>query len=134
MKRRGETNIDRIKMWQGKELKIGTWNMQRANLTESRFGFITQKSIKEDWDLGLVTEIDTRSEGLREYHHQKRDRFLVHSKKVGVLMNLDAFIIWNKQGRKKLITDRLVLVKIDNVNYISTYFPVQGSEGYEQTL
>ena len=25
-------------------------------------------------------------------------------------------------------------MKIDNVNYISTYFPVQGSEGYEQTL
>ena len=86
---------------------------------------------KEDWDLGLVTEIDARSESLREYHHQKKDRLLVHSKKVGVLMNLDAFNIWNKQGRKKLITD---LVKIDNVNYISTYFPVQGSEGYEQTL
>ena len=81
------------------------------------------KEHKKDWDLGLVTKIDARSEGLREYHHQKRDRFLVHSKKVGVLMNLDAFNIWNKQGRKKLITDRLVLVKIDNVNYISTYFP-----------
>ena len=49
-------------------------------------------------------------------------------------MNLDAYNIWNKQGRKKLITNRLVLVKVDNVNYISTYFPVQGSEGYEQTL
>ena len=121
-------------MWQGKELKIGTWNVQRANLMGSRFGFITQKSIKEDWDLGLATEIDARLEGLREYHHQKRDRFLVHSEKVGVLMTLDAFNIWNKQGRKKLITDRLVLVKIDNVNYISSYFPVQGSEGYEQTL
>ena len=81
-------------------MKIGTWNVQRANLTGSRFGFITQKSIKEDWDLGLVTEIDARSESLREYHHQKKDRLLVHSKKVGVLMNLDAFNIWNKQGRK----------------------------------
>ena len=87
-------------MWQGKELKIGTWNVQRANLTGSRFGFITQKSIKEKWDLGLVTEIDARSEGLREYHHQKRDRFLVPSIKVGVLMNLDAFNIWSKQERK----------------------------------
>ena len=115
-------------MWQGKELKTGTWNVQRANLTGSR-----QKSIKEDWDLGLVTEIDTRLEGLRENHYQKRDSFLVHSKKVGVLINLAAFNIWNKQERKKLITDRLVLVKIDNVNYISTYFPVQGSDGYEQT-
>ena len=134
MKKKEEKNIDRIKMWQGKELKIGTWNVQRANLTRSCFGFITQKSIKKDWDLGLVTEIDARLEGLREYHHQKRDRFLVHSKKVRVLRNLDAFNIWNKQGRKKLITERLVLVKIDNVNYISTYFPVQGSEGYGQIL
>ena len=92
------------------------------------------KEHKRSLGFGLVTEIDARSEGLRECHNQKRDRFLVHSKKVGVLINLDAFNIWNKQGRKKLITERLVLVKIDNVNYISTYFPVQGSEGYEQTL
>ena len=93
VKRREKKNIDRIKIWQGKELKICTWSVQRANLTWSRFGFITQKSIKEDWDLGLVTEIDARTEDLREYHHQKRDRFLVHLKKVGVLMNLDAFNI-----------------------------------------
>ena len=93
VKRREEKKIDRIKMWQGRELKIGTWNVQRANLTGSRFGFITQKSIKEDWDLRLVTEIDARSEGLRKYHHQKRDRFLFTSKKVVVLMNLDSFNI-----------------------------------------
>ena len=82
--RRKEKNIKRLKIWQGKKLKISTWNVQRANLTGSNFGFITQKSIKEDKDLGLVTKIDARSEGLREYHHQKKDRFLVYSKKISV--------------------------------------------------
>ena len=109
-------------MWQGKELKIGTWDVQRANLTGSRFGFITQKSMKKDWDLGLVTEIDARSEGLREYHRQKRDRFMVHSKKVGVLMNLDEikkrqtndWLAGHIEELQKLVEERKEALRVRN--------------------
>ena len=92
------------------ELKIATWNVRRANIYNSRFGEIVKECIERGWDIVCVSELNARVDGIQRYTNEGNRRYLVHSRKCGVLMTENVSNVWEMQGKYWQPNDRLTMV------------------------
>jgi len=137
-KKRIEKGIHKRKrkeeQWANVELKVTTWNVRRANIYNSRFGEIVKECIEKGWDIVCVSELNARADGIKRYTHEGKRRYLVHSRKCGILMTEIVFNVWEMQGKHWQPNDRLTTVEFSNIIVVSVYHPVRGSNGYEYEL
>ena len=120
--------------WANVELKVTTWNVRRANIYNSSFGEIVKECIEKGWDIVCVSELNARADGTKRYKHEGKRRYLVHSRKCGILMTDIVFNVWEMQGKHWQLNDRLRTVEFSNIIVVSVYHPVRGSNGYEYEL
>ena len=84
------------------ELKVATWNVEKDsiyNIYNSRFGEIAKECIERRWDIICVSELNARVNGIKRYTHEGNRRYLVHSRKCGILMTESVFNVWEMQGK-----------------------------------
>ena len=120
--------------WANAELKVATRNVRTANIYKSRFGEIVKECIERGWYIVCVSELNARADGIRRYTHGGKRRYLVHSRKCGILMTENVFNVWEMQGKQWQPNDRLTMAEISNITVVSVYQPVRGSNGYEYEL
>ena len=120
--------------WANVELKVATWNVRRANIYNSRFGEIVKECIEWGWNIVCVSELNARADGIRRYTHGGKRRYLVHSRKCGILMTENVFNVWEMQGKRWQPNDRLTMVEFSHIIVVSVYQPVRGSSGYAYEL
>ena len=81
-----------------------------------------------------MSELNAREDGIKRYTHEGKRRYLVHSRKYGILMTEIVFNVWEMQGKHWQPNDRLTTVEFSNIIVVSVYHPVRGSNGYEYEL
>ena len=91
------------------ELKEATWNVRRATIYNGRFGEIVKECIERGWDIVCVSELNARVDGIKRYTHGGNRRYLVHSRKCGILMTENVFNVWEMQGKHWQPNNRLII-------------------------
>ena len=81
-----------------------------------------------------MSELNARADGIKRYTHEGKRRYLVHSRKCGILMTEIVFNLWEMQGKHWQPNDRLTTVEFSNIIVVSVYHPMRGSNGYEYEL
>ena len=108
--------------------------MNRANIFGSRFGEIIKECIKEKWDAVLVSELNMNTDGIRSYSHEKKNMFLIHSKKTGIILSKEMYNAWQNNKRKWYPCERTTTIVLKNLVLTAVYQPVFGSDNYDEEI
>ena len=89
-RRRANRKINKIKKLQKDWVKgnktIATWNVQRANIHEGKFGEIVKLCKRNGTDITFVTVLNTFSNGIKRFEINGESVYFLHSAKTGVLV------------------------------------------------
>ena len=81
-----------------------------------------------------MSELNARTDGMWRYTHGGRRRYLVHSRKCGILMTENVFNVREMQGKHWQPNGRLTMVEFSSIIVVSVCHPVRESNGYEYEL
>ena len=115
-------------------MKIATWNVNRANILSSRSGEMVKWCIDLKWDIVLLSEMNTNTDGIRFFRHKGQGRYLIYSNRTGVLITKDVYCLWQDNNRTWSPANRITTLHLKEWTISAIYQLVYGSENYHAEM
>ena len=127
-KEKREAKLRREERREGKKKKIYsivTWNVQRMSLRDyhkRKAKIVAEYVRKQNWDAVLLSELKADRPGV--VWLGEGDIAIIHSERAGIMLRGELLEGWNKEGKRKKISERSVSVKVKGLALTATYLPV----------